>query len=200
MTAPSARPSAVTSVSMQAWREVIRFVRQRSRVTGAALQPLLFWLLFGLGLQGSFRPGGQQELSYLEYFFPGTVVLVLLFTAIFATISIIEDRREGFLQAVLVAPVPRWAVVLGKVLGGSLIALAQGVLFLLLGLTIDIPFSPVQVIAVIGFLLIVAIGLTSLGFTIAWRLDSTPTSIAGSSDGTGPEPRRGLREGSWLWR
>ena len=85
-------------------------------------QPLVFWLLFGVGLQGSFRPAGlEQGPTYLQYFFPGTLVLVLLFTAIFSTISIIEDRREGFLQSVLVAPAPRWAMVLGKVLGGSAI-------------------------------------------------------------------------------
>jgi len=156
-------------------RELVRFFRQRNRVIGAIGQPVLFWILFGAGFGSTFRMpgGGASEGSYFQYYFPGTLMLIILFTAIFATISIIEDRREGFLQAVLVAPVPRWAMVLGKVLGGSLIALAQGVLFLLLGLTIDIPFSPAQIVAVIGFLLIVAIGLTSLGFTIAWRLDST---------------------------
>lgn len=91
------------------WREIVRFFRQRNRVIGALGQPILFWLLFGTGLSRSFRmsPGAENGQSFLQYYLPGTLVLILLFTAIFATISIIEDRREGFLQSVLVAPVPR---------------------------------------------------------------------------------------------
>ena len=110
-------------------REWVRFVRQRNRVFGAIGQPLFFWLLFGVGFGSSFRMGAsstERPDSYFEYFFPGTLVLILLFTAIFATISVIEDRREGFLQSVLVAPIPRWSMVLGKMLGGTLIAVAQG--------------------------------------------------------------------------
>src|SRR5215218_7992880 len=109
-------------------RELVRFLRQKNRVFGALGQPIIFWLLFGAGLGGS-KPG---SLGY-AHFFPGTLVMILLFTAIFATISIIEDRREGFLQGVLVAPIPRWTMVLGKVLGGTAIAMLQGIVFLLLG-------------------------------------------------------------------
>ena len=114
------------------WREIIRFVRQRSRIIGALATPILFWIVIGAGMGRSFRadmPGGT---NFIEYFFPGTLVMILLFTAIFSEISIIEDRREGFLQSVLVAPVSRMAIVLGKVLGGTLLASAQGILFLLL--------------------------------------------------------------------
>src|SRR5688572_29568652 len=87
-------------------REFVRFLRQRHRIIGALATPIVFWLLIGGGMGRSFRsdvPGGG---NYLHYFFPGTVLMILLFTAIFSTISIIEDRREGFLQSVLVAPVP----------------------------------------------------------------------------------------------
>ena len=114
-------------------RELVRFFRQKNRVFGALGQPIIFWLLFGAGL-GTARVGGTDagRLDY-AHFFPGTLVMILLFTAIFATISIIEDRREGFLQGVLVAPVPRWSMVLGKVLGGAAIAMLQGIVFLLLG-------------------------------------------------------------------
>ena len=162
------------SVWMQAWREVIRFVRQRSRVTGAAVQPLMFWLLFGLGLQGSFRPGGEASQSYLEYFFPGTVVLVLLFTAIFATISIIEDRREGFLQSVLVSPSSRWQMVLGKVTGGAAIAVVQALLIVLVGmLTLSHAVAWTRLPGLILLLTLGALSLTSLGFVIAWRMEST---------------------------
>ncbi len=149
-------------------------MRQRNRVVGAIGQPVLFWLLFGAGLGPTFRLGGEgSAVSYREYFFPGTLVLILLFTAIFATISIIEDRREGFLQSVLVAPIPRWCMVLGKVLGGTLIALVQGVLFLALGWVTGLGFSLVGAVAVVVFSFVVAFALTSLGFLIAWRMDST---------------------------
>jgi len=173
MTAKRARPGLAVWTLCQ--RELVRFFRQKNRVIGAVGQPVLFWLLFGSGFGSSFRMPNAEEasVSYFQYYFPGTLVLIVLFTSIFATISIIEDRREGFLQAVLVAPVSRWVLVLGKVLGGSLIALAQGILFLLLGLTIGISFSPLQLLALVGYLFAIAIGLTALGFILAWRLDST---------------------------
>ena len=159
-------------------REWVRFVRQRNRVVGAIGQPLIFWLLFGAGLGPSFRlPGaGDESVSYREYFFPGSLVLILLFTAIFATISIIEDRREGFLQSVLVAPVPRWSMVLGKILGGTLLAMAQGLIFLVLGLTLGVHVSLLGLLAIVALLFVMAIGLTALGFVIAWRMDSTQGS------------------------
>ena len=138
---PSLNPPAWLAIWSLAWREWLRFVRQRNRVIGAIGQPLLFWLFFGEGLGPTFRMPGDSQITFRQYFFPGTLALILLFTAIFTTISIIEDRREGFLQSVLVAPMSRWAMVLGKLLGGSAIALAQGLLFLALGLTLGIPFS-----------------------------------------------------------
>lgn len=156
-------------------RELVRFMRQRQRVFGAIGQPAVFWILFGAGLGPSFRLPGDQvtDLSYREYFFPGTVILILLFTAIFTTISIIEDRREGFLQSVLVAPIPRWSMVLGKLTGGALLALAQALIFLVLGLALGISFSLVSMVAMVVFLFAVALGLTGLGFVFAWRLDSS---------------------------
>ncbi|MCA9184763.1 MAG: ABC transporter permease, partial [Planctomycetales bacterium] len=111
--------------------------------------------------------------SFQEYYFPGTMMLILLFTSIFATISIIEDRREGFLQSVLVAPVPRWAMVLGKILGATLIGVAQGLVFLLLALTMGIRFTPITGILIAFWLFLSATGLTALGFLLAWRMDST---------------------------
>jgi ABC-2 type transport system permease protein len=111
--------------------------------------------------------------SYKEYFFPGALVLILLFTAIFATISIIEDRREGFLQSVLVAPLPRWSMVLGKIAGGTMIAVVQGAIFVLLGYISCFSPRPVALVAIIGWMILVALSLTALGFVLAWRMDST---------------------------
>jgi ABC-2 type transport system permease protein len=161
----SAPPWPVVGALCQ--RELLRFFRQRNRVFGALGQPIIFWLLFSAGLQSS-------NLDY-AHFFPGTIVMILLFTAIFATISIIEDRREGFLQGVLVAPIPRWSMVLGKVFGGAAIAMLQGLLFLVLGLLTvkEIEFSILGVVAAILMMSVISVALTALGFVIAWRMDST---------------------------
>ena len=172
---PHHRPSTWLAARTLCWREIVRFFRQRNRVIGALGQPILFWLLFGTGLARSFRlePDTADGQSFLEYYFPGTLVLILLFTAIFATISIIEDRREGFLQSVLVSPVPRGAMVLGKVLGGSLIALAQSVIFLALAVIFDVDLAIGTIAKLIALLFVSALALTSLGFVLAWRMEST---------------------------
>ncbi len=154
-------------------REWVRFIRQRNRIFGALGQPVLFWLLFGAGLGPSFQWAGASGISYREYFFPGTLVLILLFTAIFATISVIEDRREGFLQGVLVSPAPRWSIVAGKVLGGALIAVAHAAVFLALGFTLDLHLSAGTVLLSIGCLFVIALALTALGLAIAWPMRST---------------------------
>lgn len=155
-------------------REVVRFYRQPSRVIGALAPPIVFWLLIGSGLGPSFRPAGSGGGSYLAYFFPGVVILILLFTAIFSEISIIEDRREGFLQGVLVAPVPRPAVVLGKVLGGTTLAMLQCIPLLALAplAGFGIP-SPGTLALLAAVLFLLAFGLTALAAAIAWRLDSS---------------------------
>ena len=156
------------------WREQVRFFRQGSRVFGAFVQPLMFWALFGSGLRASFRaPVGSGQVGYLEYFFPGTVVMILLFTAIFSTISVIEDRREGFLQGVLVAPVPRSAVVLGKVMGGTTLAVLQGTILLVLGPLAGIHLTAVSFSEAVALQMVVGFALTALSFCIAWRMEST---------------------------
>jgi ABC-2 type transport system permease protein len=156
------------------WREITRFRRQRSRVFGALGQPLVFWLLLGGGLSASFRPpGALAEVDYLEYFFPGIMALVILFTAIFATIAVVEDRREGFLQGVLVAPTSRASIVLGQALGGTTLALIQGGLLLVLAPLAGIVLNVSTIMAVIVVLFCLAFSLTNLGLIIAWRMQST---------------------------
>jgi ABC-2 type transport system permease protein len=154
-------------------RELVRFLRQRSRIIGALATPILFWIVIGAGMGRSFRssqPGGS---NFIEYFFPGTLVMILLFTAIFSEISVIEDRREGFLQSVLVAPVSRMAIVMGKVLGGTLLASGQGILFLLLAPLVGIKLGVISFLAAVVVTLIVSFALAGLGFCIAWRMSST---------------------------
>ncbi len=155
-------------------RELVRFVRQRNRIIGALATPLVFWLLIGAGMGRSFQASGLPDGNhYLRYFFPGTVLMILLFTAIFSTISIIEDRREGFLQGVLVAPVSKMAIVLGKVLGGTILAFGQGLIFLLLAPAVGIKLSLAGLGLAMLLMLILAFGLTALGVCLAWRMSST---------------------------
>lgn len=156
---------------MLAKREWIRFFRQRNRVTAAIVQPLLFWLLFGTGLSGAFESAG--ELNFLQFFLPGTLALIVLFTAIFSTISVIEDRREGFMQAVLVAPVGRWPVLVGKVLGGSAIAWVQALFFLMLVWVVGTANPGGAVLPLLGLLALVAVAMCGLGMIVAWPMEST---------------------------
>jgi len=162
------------AVSTLWWREINRFRRQRSRWMSALTQPLVFWLLIGGGLSASFRPSGVPDgASYLVYFYPGVIVLVMLFTAIFSTIAVVEDRREGFLQGVLVAPVSRASIVLGQALGSATLAWLQGVIFLILAPLAGISLSVSAIAGVTIVLACLAFGLTSLGLIIAWRMQST---------------------------
>ncbi len=163
--------------AMSLWRrEVVRFLRQRSRVIGAFGTPIVFWLLIGSGLGRSFRPPGTvegQSIHYLEYAFPGTLALIVLFTAIFAMISIIEDRKAGFLQAVVASPASRISIVLGKVLGSTTLALGQAGLFLLLAPLAGLHLTVASFLGTLVVLLLVSLGLSGLGFLIAWPMDST---------------------------
>ena len=153
-------------------REMVRFFRQPNRIVGAIGSPLLFWFLIGSGVGRSFGTAGSADDGYLIYIFPGTLVLIVLFTAIFSTISIIEDRREGFLQSVLVAPVPRSVVVLGKVMGGASLAFVQAILFLALAPTIGLRPDIWTLLLVLLMIGLIGMQLTSLGFLIAWRMQS----------------------------
>ena len=154
-------------------RDLLRFFREKSRVVGALLQPLIFWLVIGSGMSSTFRLPGAEGVDYLEYFYPGVLIMVVLFTAIFTTMSVIEDRHSGFLQGVLVAPGSRAAVVLGKCFGSAAVALSQGALFLLL-----MPLAGFQLAHVLWWpllcgLVLTCLSLCSLGFAVAWWLDST---------------------------
>ena len=131
-------------------RELVRFWRQKSRVLAVVASPLIFWALIGFG-SGASGP---------KLFFPGTVTLTVLFSAIFSTMSIIEDRREGFLLSMLVSPASRTSLVLGKILGAATLAWIQGIVIL--------AFAPLA-----GIIFLISFTLTALGFLIAWKFDST---------------------------
>jgi ABC-2 type transport system permease protein len=183
-TAPhDGRPRAWLTVWTLCRREITRFLRQRSRLIGALATPIMFWVLFGAGLHNSFQaPDWMPDtVSYRAYFLPGITALILMFTAIFSAMSIIEDRHEGFLQGVLVSPVSRSSLVLGKVAGGVVMAVVQALMFVGLGwlmgrvgLADDLVFElgPGRLVVLTAFMALLAFGLTSLGFMLAWKLDS----------------------------
>src|SRR5271154_1862101 len=156
------------------WREVVRFYRQRTRVIGVIASPLLFWLVIGSGFGTSFRSGnapGQQH--YLDYFYPGALIMIVLFTSIFTMMSVIEDRKEGFLLSVMVAPVSRSAIVLGKVLGGTTLSAIQGLVFLAFAPFVGVHMGIIDFLLVVFVVFLTSFALTSLGFAIAWPMDST---------------------------
>ncbi len=159
------------AATMLWWREIIRFYRQPSRVAAAILSPFLFWFLIGSGVGRTFSSGGGSS-HYLEYFFPGAILLVILFAAVFSTISIIEDRREGFLQSVMVAPVSRASIPLGKILGSTSLAFFQSVLFMGLAVVMGMRLHGTQLAATVFAVLLSSFLLSTLGFLMAWQFRS----------------------------
>jgi ABC-2 type transport system permease protein len=155
------------------WREIVRFYRQPGRVIGVLASPLVFWLVLGSGFGNSLRSTEGTQQHYLDYFYPGTLILIVLFTSIFTMMSVIEDRKEGFLLSVLVAPVPRSAIVLGKVLGGTTLSAVQGIIFLVFAPFAGVHLHSVQVLLVAVVVFLVSFSLTALGFAIAWPMDSS---------------------------
>ncbi len=156
------------------WREIVRFYRQPTRVVGVLASPLVFWVVIGSGFGTSFQSGGgANQQHYLDYFYPGALIMIVLFTSIFTMMSVIEDRKEGFLLSVLVAPVPRSAIVLGKVMGGTTLAAVQGMIFLIFAPFAGVHVELVQILLVGVVVFLVSFSLTALGFAIAWPMDST---------------------------
>ena len=164
--------SSVLLPIVSLWRrEIVRFYRQKSRVVGVIVSPLLFWLVIGSGFGTSFRSGASDQ-HYLQYFFPGSLLMIVLFTSIFTMMSVIEDRDRGFLSSVLVAPVPRSAIVMGKVLGGTTLSAVQGLIFLVFAPAVGVHISVSNFMVVVLSVFLMAFALTALGFALAWRMES----------------------------
>ena len=143
------------------WRELIRFWREKARVLGFVGSPLVFWLIIGAGF------------GDMAFFFPGALTLTVMFSAVFSTMSLIEDRREGFLLAMLVSPAPRSSMVLGKTLGSATLAWVQGLIFMLFGPLTGIRLGWLTLIEAVGVVFLISLTFTLLGFLMAWQMDST---------------------------
>lgn len=150
-------------------REVVHFSRARARVIASIATPAMFWLLVGTGFGGStLQLAGASQVGYSEYFFTGALAMVMLFSSIFSAFSLIEDRNEGFLQGVLVSPVPSYQIALGKILGGTLLSSFQGILFLSLASVAGVPVQPLGYLATAVAIVVCSFALAGLGLAVAW--------------------------------
>lgn len=150
-------------------REVKRYLRDRARIISSFVQPLLWLLIFGSGIRFS---GLIGNLTYQQYIFPGIVGQTLLFTSMFMGISVIWDREFGFLKEILVAPISRFSVFLGKMLGDSTDALIQGIIVFGLGAVLGIPLTPLTFLESLPIMILITFGLVGIGLTVASFIDS----------------------------
>lgn len=161
------------------YRDLLRFWRDRARIVGSLAQPLLFLVVFGAGLGssigGAFSPGGGAgggvgSVGYTEFVYPGVVGMAVLFSAVFGAMSIVWDREFGFLKEILVAPVDRTAVAVGKTLGGATQAMLQGLILLVLAPVVGVELGLGTVFALAVALFVLAFALSAMGVAIASRM------------------------------
>lgn len=151
------------------YRELKVFTRERSRIVGSVVNPLIWLVAFGGGL-GSFLPIGST--GYIGFIFPGVIMLTVLFTAIFFGLYIVMDKRIDFFKSVLVAPITRVTLFSGKMLGGCTDAFLQAAILLFFGIFFGIPYTAFSLVLVVVFVLLLAMAITSLGLAIGSMLNS----------------------------
>jgi ABC-2 type transport system permease protein len=155
-------------------RELIRFVGDRAQMMMALIQPLLFLFVLGSGLE-SLSAATTDGVDLKTFIFPGVLGMAVLFTAIFRAASLVWDRELGFLREMLVAPVSRSSIIVGKCLGGATIAASQGVLVLALAGLVDVPYDPVLIVGVLGMMLLLAFTVTAFGLLVAVSIKQAQT-------------------------
>lgn len=162
-------PAAWRVVALLCRRDLARFVRQPARIAAAVGTPALLWVFLGSGVGDAFRPAGAEAAPYAAYVAPGMILLVAVFGAIFSSISVIDDRNEGSLPAILVSPAPRFAIALGRALGGALTSWIPALLLLpavpMAGLH---PGAIGWAVAILA-LALASLGAAGLGLAFAWR-------------------------------
>lgn len=151
-------------------RDLKRMLRDKHQFYGSFARPLLWLLVLGMGLRPVFK--GDGGVDYLQFIFPGIVAMSLIFSAMWSGISIIWDREFGFLKEILVAPIPRTAIVTGKIMGGAAQAMVQGGITLLFAPLVGVKISPVGFVELIGIMAIISFALSSMGIALASRIYS----------------------------
>ncbi len=157
-------------------RDLIRFWRDKPRMLASLLQPALYLFVFGTGMGAGMRPTGGLDLRVFLY--PGVMAMATLFTCFFSAGSIVWDREFGFMREMLVAPVRRGAIVIGKALGGATAGMTQGVLVLAMGPLLGIPFSPLVVLVLLVELIVMSFAVTSIGVLVAVHIKSFQAFMA----------------------
>jgi ABC-2 type transport system permease protein len=158
-------------------REMIRFTRDRLRIITSLIQPVLFLFVLGTGLS-TITTGSAHSVNLRTFMYPGALAMAVLFTAMFSAASIVWDREFGFLREMLVAPVGRWSIVVGKCLGGATTAALQGVIILALAGVVGVPYSLSLMLTVFGELLLLAFTLTAFGVMTAARITQFQSFMA----------------------
>jgi ABC-2 type transport system permease protein len=158
-------------------RELIRFSRDRARMVTALVQPILFLFVLGTGLS-RLASAGTHGVNLRTFVYPGVLALAVLFTAMFSAASIVWDREFGFLREMLVAPVSRGAIVIGKCLGGTTVAGFQGVIMIAIAGLVSVPYSPVMILEVLVLQLLLAFALTGFGVMMAVRMTQMQSFMA----------------------
>jgi daunorubicin resistance ABC transporter membrane protein len=159
-------------------RELIRFRSDRLRAITGLIQPILFLLVLGTGLSSLARRGLPSGVDFKTFIYPGVLAMSVLFTAIFSAASVVWDREFGFLREMLVAPVSRAALVIGKCLGGATVATLQGIVILILAWVAHVPYNPVLMLTLIGELLLLSFTLTAFGVMMAARIKQIQAFMA----------------------
>jgi ABC-2 type transport system permease protein len=158
------------AVKMVWKRELIRYGRNRIRIVTSLAQPVLFLFVLGAGLSPIVSSATGPHVDFKTFLYPGVIAMTILFTAIFSAVSIVWDREFGFLREMMVAPVRRGALVTGKTLGGATVATMQGVIMLLFGPLVGVPYNLVLIAEMLGLMALCAMMLTSIGVVAASRM------------------------------
>ncbi len=166
------------AVSIVWRRELIRFRTDRLRAVTSLVQPVLFLFVLGTGLSRLAGRGLPVGVDFRTFIYPGVLAMSVLFTAIFSAASIVWDREFGFLREMLVAPVRRWAIVIGKCLGGATVATFQGLIFLALAGVAHVPYDPLLLLTLVGELLLLSFTLTAFGVMMAARIKQIQAFMA----------------------
>jgi ABC-2 type transport system permease protein len=165
------------AVKIVCQRELARFAQDRTRIVAQIVQPVLFLFVLGAGLN-ALASGGTHGVSLKTFFFPGILGMAVMFTAVMSAASIVWDREFGFLREMLVAPVRRWAIVVGKCLGGAAVAGMQGLVVVAMAGLVHVPYNPIMILEVVGLQLLLAFTLTAFGVMMSARIKQMTSFFA----------------------
>ena len=173
---PRSMANDLRAISIVWQRDMIRFWHDKPRIIASALQPMLYLFVFGTGMGAGMQPAEGIDLRV--YLFPGVMAMATLFTCFFSAGSLVWDREFGFMREMLVAPVRRSAIIVGKALGGATNGIVQGVLVLSVGWIVGVPYSISMVLILLGELAILSFAITSIGILVAVRIKSFQAFMA----------------------